>query len=331
MLERVNGRQVGRTLGFTMIELLVVIVVIGLLIGLVTAVAGKAIRQQKVRNTRQIMQNATLALEQFATENPLRQIYDKKGRETFGKFPPYQLANATTSNSVGRLVEPAHLLGSGASPASLAVRLALDLSGQSTPTGSDWVVIGKDGDADYPDGHDDVRALHAYLAVFSPGSTDLIPEDRLKPIDPQDRDYVNPTGAGTAPGDEGVLDVLGIHDAWGVPLDYVLYLKCEWGLVRNPLTGQDLAGFRVVERKPVLRSRGIEREVYDTLVESGGTSLWERRENWIFSEDLPRPWAAVNAGGVFQVSGTSGNGWVRAVGLNEDYAYRPDSDSEPPP
>ena len=87
--------------GFTLIELLVVIAIIGLLIALVTAVASKAIGQQKARNTQQIMQNVMLALEQFATEDPLGEVY----ADSFGNYPPYQLANCREIGSVATALE----------------------------------------------------------------------------------------------------------------------------------------------------------------------------------------------------------------------------------
>lgn len=340
MLRSIRLSRIRRPAGFTMIELLVVIVVLGLLISLVTAVAAKAIRQQKVRNTQQIMQNVTLALEQFGTENPLRAIYDRKDRETFGKYPPYQLANVTASGSVSAVLEPAHAFstGSPAVPGRLIDRLARDVSATGAPAVNDWVVI-----EDPNDGNDDIRALYAYTKVYSPATLRLIPEDRLKPINSQSRDYVNPQGSAGTPGTPGALDwldILAIHDAWGVPLDYMLYVKCEWGLCRDPLTGIAQQGFRVVERRPVLRSRGIKREVYDAWVQSDPADPTQREttlsppDKWLFSEELPRPWARVDDVGVLDDSSGSGqsraNGWVRAVGLNEDYGYQPDADTEAP-
>jgi prepilin-type N-terminal cleavage/methylation domain-containing protein len=337
--------RASRPAGFTMIELLVVIVVLALLIGLVVLVAAKAIRQQKVRNTQQLMQNVTLALEQFATENPLRAIYDVKDRATFGKFPPYQLENHGDTSPDDRTDVFAVLESlppGGWGNNSVAERLWRDLGNCQAPR-ENWVVIATPpSPIAYPDGHDDARALYAYLKVFSPGAMSLIPEDRLKPIYPQSRSYVNPKGSGGIPGTPGAtdwVDVLAVHDAWDVPLDYMVYVKCEWRL-RSAGT----MGFTVTEHKPVLRSRGIEREVYDAWVQSAPDDVTarERRlsppEKWIFSEDLPKPWAAMTDGpaytaGILNMSlspPSRANGWVRAVGLNEDYAYRPDGDAVEP-
>lgn len=335
-----------RSGGFTMIELLVVIAVLALLIALVTAVASKAIGQQKQRNTQQIMQNVSLALEQFASENPLRAVYDRRGLESFGKYPPYQLYGGNpTGNSwtVRKLVEPdLSAQGEAIPPAYLSNRLWRDL-GNNTRSEDNWVVIATPpGAVSYPDAHDDNRALYAYLKVFSPGSMNLIAENVIKPLypqlDPDDRSYVNPKGDGTQPGDDGCLDVLGIHDAWGVPLDYMLYVKCEW---RLPVGGTN-PRFVITERRPVLRSRGIKREVYDAWVQSDPAAPMNRAmnvsppEKWIFSEEFPQPWLGPPdeedlsndflKHGEIDFTGTQCNGWVRAVALEEDYAYLPDGD-----
>jgi len=302
-----------------MVELLVVVAVLALLIGLITAVAGKVLHQQKERNTRQIMQNTLLAIEQFAAENPLRHIYDRKDAASFGKFPPYQLAGFSLNGSVAVALEPNPPQGDYA----LANRLHRDL-GQRVGDVSHWVMIDESDHA-----NDDIRALGAYLRVYAPAAVATIPEAALKPIHPPNRDYVNPKGSGGTPGvDPDWVDVLGIHDAWGVPLDYMLYVKCEWRLA----PGAASPTWVVTERKPVLRSLAIGRDVYE---------VWRTADNatkrnlsppasWLFSEDLPRPWADVDQDGVFQSSSPQGNGWVRAVGLDEDYAYRPDGDASQP-
>jgi Tfp pilus assembly protein PilE/transposase len=318
-----------------MVELLVVIAVLALLISLVIAVASRAIRQQRARNTEQLMQNVALAIDQFATENPLRAVYDRKGRQTFGKYPPYQLANAGVDGSVAQALELDHALtpGSHNPPDNIRQRLALDLSGGRGPGNvGNWVSFPRS-----PDGNDDSRALYAYLRVFSPGALGTIPESALKPIERSARDYVNPRGSGGTPGTQGGedwVDVLAPHDAWGVPLDYMLYVKCEYRLA----PGDTRPSWVVTERRPVLRSLGIEREAYDAIVNSQPDP--QEREfdagKWLFSEELPRPWAALTDDPAYREGildsgpGTSANGWVRAVAADESYAYRPDGDTEEP-
>jgi hypothetical protein len=118
-------------------------------------------------------------------------------------------------------------------------------------------------------------------------------------------------------------------------------VKCEFRLPEGGTTPQ----WVVTERKPVLRSRGIEREVYDKWVafnpddpQQRYPSLLNPPDKWIFSEELPQPWAKLNdtpayRQGLLTPPGSnlgSSNGWVRAVALDEEYAYRPDGDTEPP-
>ncbi len=336
MLHRLGSTRRPHPAAFTMVELLVVIAVLAVLISLVMVVGSKVIAQQKVSGTQQIMQNVTLALEQFAGENPLREVYDRKGRETFGKYPPYQLANRNAANSVARTLEVEHLL-TRLRPATLSVRLASDLSGQRSPTESDWVEFPNEGD-----GNDDNRALYAYLRAFSPDSLRLIPESRLSPLNQQTSDFINPEGTGINLNDAQLdeLDVLGIHDAWGVPLDYMLYVKIEWGLIRNSRTGRQYAGFRVVDRKPTVRSRGIKREVYDEWVKSNSDPTQRERrlsppEKWLFSEPFCSPASQLTDGPDYRQGllpgspspPSSAKGWARAVAANEEYAYRPDGDT----
>jgi prepilin-type N-terminal cleavage/methylation domain-containing protein len=335
--------------GFTLIELLVVIAIIGLLIALVTAVASRAIGQQKSRNTQQIMQNVMLALEQFATEDPLHEVYARKGTETFGKYPPYQLdANADPADVllVRHAVEANPLPGtlSTQPPTSLADRLWRDLGNRQGSPG-DWVVINVRPGMANPDGYDDARALYAYLKLFSPESLNLVPEEYSKPLYPQlasaDRSRVNPTGpASPGWGQPGSTweDMLAFHDAWGVPLDYMLYVKVEWGLIRDPITGIQRTGYRVVERRPALRSLGIEREVYDAVVSAAPTPADRKFDpsKWLFSESLDSPLAGVIDYDTGELRSnpnpvSSANGWARAVGLAEDYAYLPAGDVEEEP
>ena len=329
-----SARQTPRLTGFTLIELLVVIAIIGLLIALVTAVASKAIGQQKTRNTQQIMQNVMLALEQFATEDPLGKVY----ADSFGNYPPYQLANCRERDSVAKALEyvPPAPSGGVSNNNLLSDRLARDLGCESAGDKDRWVVIGPEVNpppSGYPDGHDDARALYTYLKLFSPDSLRLIPDEYSKPLYPQlpaiDRSYVNSQGNGASQGTLGAEDVLAIHDAWGVPLDYMLYVKVEWGLIKNPITGAQRTGYRVVERKPALRSLGIEREVYDAVVSAALTPSDRDFDSskWLFSESLSIPVAGLAD---YDTGELDSNGWARAVGLAEDYAYRPADDVEEP-
>jgi prepilin-type N-terminal cleavage/methylation domain-containing protein len=307
---------------FSLVELLVVIAVIGLLIAAIVGIANVAIHNQKVRNTRAIMKNVTLAIDQFKEEDPLRLIYNGKN-PTFGPYPPYQLAgDRTNPSSVAGVLDPNGW-------ADLGVRLTRDLSGQTPPPPEPNVYV----DIEQGNANDDIRALYAYLTLYAPGALAQVPESAKKAL--PDRlggpsEMVNPTGSGTNPPGTGALDVFGIYDAWDVPLDYLLYVKLEWGVRAN-----GTVGVKIKDRVPVLRSRGIPRDVYD--VQQNDPQAPPDPSNWIFSTEFPSPPADVAWDtGVFNTGGGStANGWARAVGIGpppanrEDYGYRPDQDPGP--
>lgn len=344
--DAIQNRSRGRLRAFTLIELLTAIVVIGILITLIATVASAAMRQQRVSYTDRVMQNTLLAIEQFATEFPLKNIYGRNEIATFGPYPPYPYPSADwppAGETVPAIVEPRHqLVPMGGQPfppgaAALPTRLATDLSGRFPPNPvSDYVNFPNAGE-----GNDDILALMAYMQAYSPGVLRNIPEDRLKPLNPNgDPDVINPTGAGTDIGAQpgGIQDVLVVHDAWDVPLDYLLYVKLEWGLVPDQSFLSDvMPGYKVVDRRPALRSRGIRREIYDGI-RRGDRPAGADDQNWIWSNPLPRPWANVDGGGGIQAPGANlaeNNGWTRLVGANpdsddppgrEDYGYLPSQD-----
>src|SRR5262245_62811946 len=80
---------------FTLVELLVVIAILVLLAGLIASGASRLFQQQKIRTTQQVMSNMLLAIDNFSKENPLRLTYDSRDGATFGRIPPYMLANRT--------------------------------------------------------------------------------------------------------------------------------------------------------------------------------------------------------------------------------------------
>ena len=299
---------------FTLIELLIVIVVIGLLIGAIAMVGGRAMYYHKVTYTETIMRTVTTAIEQFATENPLRNIYDRKDAATFGPYPPYMLfgggPGAAGSAAVAEVLEPYASYSLPPSPSGyvLADRVRRDFGKRQNAVGSYSTFTTADG-------NDDIRALYTYLKVYSSAALAQIPQDKLKPLTGT-AEYVNPTGAGCAPGTAGLIDVLGIYDAWDVPLDYFLYVKLEWSVLPD-----GSAGWRVTERRPVLRSRGITLDEYKA--EAGGTDPLDPGK-WIFSEPFPSPVAdSQNANfkgtGILTSPGsTARNGWARALAPGDD-------------
>ncbi len=312
-----GARGAGLRGGFTLIELLIVIVVIGLLIAAIFIVGGRVIRVQKKRGTEQTMRAIVLLLDQHKEQNPLRQYYDMPGWQSFGPYPPYQLARPTsTVPSVWTILD-----GNppGAPPRNdLGDRLSRDL-GNAGNAPNPWVSFsGSDDD-------DDIRALYTYLRIYCASSLSQVPQEAIKPIG--DARYVNPTGKGTNLGTNGLIDVLGFVDAWGVPLDYFLYVKIEW---TASATGQ--AAWRVTDRVAVLRSRGVSKEEADHKT--------DKKDDWIFSASFPSPEAngpytgasdpqrlQFARDGVLPAKGTPRQGgWVRAIGagdLSEAFGYLP--------
>ncbi len=349
--------------GFSLVELLVVIAVIGLLVGLIAVAAGPALNAQRRTNTIATMRNVTLAIDQFAADNPLKLLYDGRLNPTFGPYPPYQVAGNVRRGpgepyqnpTIAFLIDGDRPSDSGNgrdSDARIDIRLARDLGmpydPASGPLGNvdDWVRIDtRDAERE----NDDNRALSAYLSVFSPSAFNQIPSAALRPLvkpggSLPSGEFLDTAGlAANTSAQDSKRQILGIHDAWGVPMDYFLYIRVEYGFRPD-----GSIGFRITERTPVLRSRGIAREIYDAQLASGAAS---DPQKWIFSREMPTPYAGnltpangrlaePNAG---PNNPTVSDGWLRAVGIGrlngyvggspdlpdggEDFAFTPEYDA----
>lgn len=318
-------------LAFTLVELLVVIVVIGVVMSLLLLVGGRVLEHQKRATTLNTMRLTEMAIDQFKTTDPLRDLYNNPklryqsggtsqivGR-TFGPYPPYQLYNPV-DNTVGGALEPFYYSDAQDFEQGLGVRLSRDLSGE-TPTPAEpnrWV------DIEQGNRNDDIRALYCYLAAFTPGVLDQVPDSAKKRLpertDTELPELINPTGAGTNPVANqypGAIDVLGIYDAWGVPLDYFLQVKLEYKTSPDGTRQQ----WVVTDRVPVLRSRGISAEkakATDAAAGEDETLVEEEAENWIFSQTFPQPAAKCVTDARLGTIPTSGaataandGGWVR--------------------
>lgn len=277
---------VGRR-AFTLIELLVVIVIIGLLIAAIGMVGSRVMRSQREKATQNYMRAITAAIDQFAETNPLRLTYDTKRARSFGPYPPYTVYGS----GVSAVLDP--------SAPTLADRLRRDL--RLAPNVTPTVAI-NDGDAR----NNDNRALYTYLAVLGGDALSQVPPAAIAKLPASSPEMVNPGGGPAEPGAAGAVDVLGFHDVWGVPLDYLLYVKLEYKLDFN-----GVPGWRVTDRLPALRSRGVPKEVAD----AGG----DTRDDWIFSIPLPSPVAAAvnRASGAIVGQAARDSGWVRAVGAGD--------------
>ena len=74
---------------------------------------------------------------------------------------------------------------------------------------------------------------------------------------------------------------------------------------------------RVTDRVPVLRSRGVTKEVLGSPKDEG--------ERWIYSQPFPTPPADVDPdNGALNAQNTASNGWARARAQGDgDYTYVP--------
>ncbi len=286
---------------FTLVELLVVIVVIGVLLSMVGLAGVQVLRLQKVTATKAIMRGTQMAIDQFAEENPLRYTYDTKTNRSFGPYPPYAVAGYPRAGKISGLLDPN-------GPIDLSLRFQDDFA-----IGSGYVV-----NIDEDDENDDIRSLWTYLQVYVPGATAQIPESAKEAIRPRppenqpnkrqaldDDAYVDTSrGAGGA---EARTPILGIHDAWGVPLDYFFYVKVEFGVRPD-----GSLGWRITDRVPVLRSRGVSRDVYDLHADT--------QDDWIFSSELPAPVStAVDPRAGFVAGNAAGNGWAQVPAYGDIY------------
>ncbi len=322
-----------RQRAFTLVELLVVIAIIGLLIAAIALVGTHLIAQQRARYSQAILRTVATAIDQFATENPLRQLYNRPGAATFGPYPPYAVDANDLSNPVLRLFPEA------ASPNPipdlntfndnvLANRLWRDFAGNTVLNSTDYVGAVLFQNEHKFDPANDNRALFTYLAVYGGGVLSQVPPDRLKPLHVGEDEFVNPSGRGTNRGDSGAIAVLGIHDAWDVPIDYFLSVKIEAVPDPNQLHLQNVPPvWSIADRQPVVASRGVSREVFDTYA-SNPSSARDDLAQWIFSQSLPTPVAAGNLapGGAYQLLQEDGtlppgnpqsNGWLRARGRGD--------------
>lgn len=350
--ERASRRTHSTRSAFTLTELLIVIAVLGLLISMIVTGVSIAIESQKRAYTQQILRTTTLAAERFAEDDPLRMVYNKRDGATFGPYPPYQLDRASVVNvrdNVARIVSgltPDSSLAATKAEKYLSIRFARDLLGDNSgraPSLDEVSITTPNALTGPARRDDDNRALYTYMRALTPDAIAQIPANAIQPltypkelIDPLDQpparpEFVN-TGDIYAENPElSRTEILGIHDAWGVPLDYMLYVKIEWDV--------SVAAYRVTERRPAFRSRGISREQYDLWLQDPArtNALYNQPQNWLWSEPLPRPYLDIEdpVAGTIHVENppSIANGWSRAVAnmhAADDYKYLPKHDLQSP-
>jgi len=318
---------------FTLIELLIVLVIIGLLIGLIAAVAAHVLAAQKEHVTKSVMQTIGTAIDQFATEDPLKLIYNRPKDPTFGPYPPYVLhADGTDPISVAGALEPRTNPRQFPRWDSLEERFGRDfrnVTGRGQMPGTESIKLDSDIAARRPAPADDNRALYTYLRAYVPEGLNQLSERHIQKFPHavgtfDEGEFVKRQDQSGGLLEFGTLEVLGFRDAWGVPFDYFLYVKLDVG--RDSSNNTKLI---VTKRVPVLRSLGISREQFDALV-ADADNQWDRfkpnPESWILSSEMPAPAANIDheTGGFRgDLTRNEGLGWAQARGRNEDYKYLP--------
>lgn len=307
------ARRRAARFAFTMIELMVVVVILGILIAIVAGVSTRAVYARKVAATQTTMNLILAAIEEFKEKNPLRAVYDANTRRSYGPYPPYPLRSVPAmNNSVALALDPETKSPGSAETRTLRARFGRDLLNDSTPGSK--VNLNFDQSAD-----DDSRALYTYLRVFVPEAVDRIPAQFVKALPGSTGEYVQVTSDGNNP--NAKVDVMGFHDAWGVPIDYFLQVRVEWGA--DPATG--VAGLRVTDRQPVLRSRGMDKAAYDARVRSGNPLVADN-QHWLFTSELSSPIARVDwESGAALTQSPDVDGFARVPGVLESYGYVKDA------
>lgn len=326
--------------GFSLIELLVVMLIIGLLTTILIAVGSRVLAQQKITLTQTLMANLEQVVDVYANENPLEVRYGTNW--AYGQYPPYMLDGDSEADTDPNLDFSTGLAAGGG--------LAFQYDGTSggefdriVASDLGWEQGNSRRWADFPPGgtHNDNRALYTYTRMFAPSGLDAYPEEdnSLGPLG-ADAEFVNPTGSGLDEGDEGTFDVLGFRDAWGVPFDYLLYVQLEYAA--HPTTGQ--LSWRITDRRPVFRSRGIDRDTYEANFDAdrelpGALNTGDLPGKWIWSQPLPQPTFIAESRRSqrsYNFEFPSGSdrvlvrdrGWIRMMGVNEDYHWFPEFDAD---
>lgn len=366
-----------RRRAFTLIELMVVVAIIGLLTAMVT-VAGPVVYEthRKIKTTA-TMRSVEMAIDQFSELDPLRSTYNSPSRKSFGSYPAYAIFNQEKSNGksnyIQSVIEPGEpfpqSIGSS-NEYTLRGRLARDLFSNSVNVSnlknSSSGLLSIDDDSTYEKAnlqrtYDDMRALYAYLAAYVPDALEAIPESSRLPLTDNEQysdegEYFNPTGVQNNLA--GRIPILGIVDAWGVPMDYLVMFKLKY-----TINSDGLAGWTVVDRRPVLRSQGAkyakivqiftnaedDEEHFPTFPSRDpderhfGTSEGNHvlrtvaRANWIYSQ--PMPGAAMPINGITDADGELEkldnvdkpdiyDGWVRCIAgegsnISDSYGWVP--------
>ncbi len=192
--------------GFTLIELVVVVAIIALLISVLVKVGGNAVTSGRVSETRAVMETLNLAIEQFASEAPLKGIsYDAQGnvglthiyQDRYGNNPPDELEGFDQDEGITGL-------------ASLAATGRYFVNDPTTLE-----------DVDFQDAENqDIKAMVLAIKLYSPTAISILDKipSRYKRTASDPDEYLDRAGDGDLDPDDEVLTYF--VDTWGTPFQY---------------------------------------------------------------------------------------------------------------
>jgi prepilin-type N-terminal cleavage/methylation domain-containing protein len=291
---------------FSLVELMIVIAILGLLVSIGVFVGSRVLYEQKVSQARATMQILTSVAEDFARVDPLRNKNRGATMEThFGGHPPYSLDDTVDFDDDNnrdffadiRVVFHFYLANRQGS----INNYVSELDPEPDANLDLWISI---------------LNFYGLTRQFAPDLLDTIPEDIV--VDPpvEQPFLIEPDGR-LGDSDEQAVDVQAIVDPWGVPYQYLVYAKLEPELDIGSGTSDPV--WKVTEVIPVFMSYGAEPEKLAQALADP--------DRWIWSEDLPRPRANIDADGDLPSNATHDDaGWVRLRAFQAPYGFLPEQD-----
>lgn len=270
---------------FSLVELMIVIAILGILFGIGVFVGSRVLYEQKVSQARSTMQILTSVAEDFAAADPLVSRHRRLGGVAcFGQFPGYPIPAGLPSDLRFRddITE-------------LNEVLMMYLTGNPGRSTSGWIT-GAGGDLTR---WQSILSFYTLAQLYAPTALDLVPEDIVADPPTDDALLVDPDGNLNA-SDSRAVDVNGIVDPWGEPYQYMLYVKLEAEIDIG--SGDEDPVWAVAEVMPVFMSFGAESEKIEPALADP--------DRWIWSEDLPQPYAAVSD---LNDPSNDNAGWIRLV------------------
>ena len=280
---------------FSLVELMIVIAILGLLVGIGVFVGSRVRYEQKVSQARATMQILSSVAEDFAAADPLASRNRRLGGVAcFGQFPGYPIPDDIPS-AVEPRVSGFDELGFRDDITGLNNVLMMYLTGNPRASSNNWIT-NAGGDLNR---WQSILSFYTLAQLYAPTTLDLIPEDIVADPPTDDALLVDPDGNLNA-SDSRAVDVNGLVDPWGEPYQYLLYVKLEAEIDIG--SGEEDPVWAVAEVMPVFMSFGAEPEKIDQALTDP--------DRWIWSEDLPQPYAKVND---LNDPSNENAGWIRLV------------------